>query len=96
MSMSKSKLALIVAACLSITATAAVAGPGNTKGQEGAERQQAREHSKEAQRFKQRDQEHAQERREQAEKDKAKVKEHAEQEEGLDNNLEDDGVDGTE
>jgi len=95
--MSKSKLALVVASCLAIAAPVALAG-GNDP-----EAEQARDHAKEVQQLRQRDQEFARERREQAEKDRRKLKEikedaqeQAETEEGFGNDLDEDGVDGSE
>jgi hypothetical protein len=94
----KSDLALLTTLCLIAAAPVAVAD----RQQEGAERQQAVEHQREVHRMKARDQENASERRRQAEKDRSKVKEHAheqdeqdEQEEGLGNDLDEDGVDNT-
>lgn len=91
--MPKSDLALLTTLCLIAAAPVAVAD----RQQEGAERQQAVEHQREVQRTKARDQENASERQRQAEKDRSKVREHAreqdEQEEGLGNDLDEDGVD---
>ena len=87
---------LFAVAALTVTASGVFAGPENNKGQDQAERQQARDHSNEVHRMKQREQDSAWERRNQAEKDKAKVKEHAEEEEGFGHDLDDDEVDDSE
>ena len=97
--MPNKKLAVLVVFCLAIVAPMAFAGDRSA---DAADRQQAVEHQREVQRMKARDQENASERRHQAEKDRSKVKEHAreqdeqdEPEEGLGNDLDEDGVDNT-
>lgn len=91
--MTHTKLVLVVASCLVIAAPTALAGGDN-------DGQQARDHAKEVHRLKEHTREHEHDRREQAEKDRHKVKEHvreeAEAEEGFGNDLDDDGVDGSE
>lgn len=98
--MSRTKAVVVIASCLIIAAPAVLAGDPSA---DAAQRQSAVEHSREVQRMKQRDQEHASERRAQGEKDRQKLKEfkeraeeQAEEEEGLGNDLDDDGADGTE
>ncbi len=66
-------LATIVAAGLLLSAAPAVSGD---KGQEGADRQQAVDHSREVHRMKERTREQEWQLRNQAAEDRAKVKEH--------------------